>query len=169
VTGNVPTVSCRPRPRENLARDRCDDDRGFGLAEVLVASAIMMIIIVSFSNIMIDSLTAALLSRQREAAASIASDVIENASGLAQATGWTSAVGSCVSQPPTPPAAAGGTGGIPVFLAPQYLQCPFTATIDRTAFLVTPSVAGTTPLFVVTVTVTWPTAHSYSTSSQVST
>jgi Tfp pilus assembly protein PilV len=137
------------------------DDDGFGLVEVMVASVILIIIVISLSNLLVDSLSAALLSRQREAAASLASDTIENAKAIGQTALTAAPAGSGTCSAATAP--------VPVLTNLTFRQC-YTTAVDGTTYTVTPTVAvgSAGQPDTVTVTVTWASAqHTYVTSTQI--
>jgi Tfp pilus assembly protein PilV len=162
------SVSKEARVSRRCGRRRGDDEAGFALVEIIAATVILMVIVVSLSNLLVDSLTATLMSRQREAAASIASDTVENARALGQ-TALTAA--SVVSDPTCP--VSNGTALTNVSPVPALAQAtmlvPYTTTLDGTTFTVCSNVtASTTSADTVSVMVTWAAgAHSYLTSSQV--
>ncbi len=149
--------SSRSRRVKVAVQDR--DESGLGIVEVMVASLILIIVAISIGNMVIDSLSAALISRQREAAASIASNVVENAKGLGQAA----LVAETASTTPCP-ASTQPVRVITSLNEASFDQC-FTTTVDRTVYTVSPTVAVGTP-DVVTVKVAW-NATSYSTSTDL--
>ena len=151
--------AARLRPRaEGGAED------GIGLADVLAATLILMVIVVSFSNLLVDSLSATLLSKQREQAASLASDVVENAKALGQTQLSAAPTGSSTCT------AVSAGSPVPVLTVATFQQC-FTVAVDNTRYSVTPSVtASTTGPDTVVVTVTWASAqHTYLTTTLVGT
>jgi Tfp pilus assembly protein PilV len=145
---------------------RAGDESGFGLIEVVVATLVLVVVVISLGNLLADSLTAAALSRQRDDAASLAGDVVENAKALGDSqladvpAGSSPCVVVAASAGPVPVLTGGANG--------NFQQC-FTTTIGVTAFTVTPLV---TPVSggpdTVTVTVTWAGgAHSYLTTTEI--
>jgi Tfp pilus assembly protein PilV len=160
----------RQRERDGATRHRRDNENeaGFSLVEVIVASTILMIVLVSFSNLLVDSLTVSLNSGERQTAASLASDTIENAKAL----GVTKLGTAAAAQLSTPSllTVCLATAGSEI-ASPQngtaFAQCQ-TTTVDRILYTVTPVVSAPTgSVATVTVTVTWPTANTYVTSSQI--
>jgi Tfp pilus assembly protein PilV len=151
----------RPVRSGASCRGRSEQDEGFGLIEIMVASVILIVVVISLSNLLIDSLQAALLSRQREQAASLASDVVENGKALGQTS---------LSASPTPTGSCSAVTGAPVPVLSQltFQQC-FTTTVDKTSYTVHPTVTASIAVpDIVTVTVTWSSsAYSYITSSKV--
>ncbi len=146
------------------SREAGPGEDGFSLVEIIAATTILMVIVISLSNVLVDSLTASLLSRQREAAASIASDSVENAKGLGY-SGTTALVSgtSC-------PAPSSGTPSptVPVAQTASSYLTSYRVQVDTTVYgvctsVVTPPATADT----VTVTVTWPGAQTYTTSSRV--
>ncbi len=130
------------------------DDEGFSIVEVLVATTILMVVVIAITTALTSSLTSAVLTRQREGAASLASASIENAKAIGM-TGLS-------SSPATPGTCTAFTGAQ---TSSQYGTCRYVVTMDGTTFNVLPTVTGGTPARV-TVTVTWGT-RTYITSSDV--
>jgi type II secretory pathway pseudopilin PulG len=101
-------ADCRGGNWEDTERvDSRRGDGGFSIVEVIAAVLILMVVLVSLSNLLIDSLSTALVSKEREAAASLASDVIENAralgvTALTSGTTATCSTGSAASPLTTP-------------------------------------------------------------------
>jgi prepilin-type N-terminal cleavage/methylation domain-containing protein len=148
------------------------DDKGFALVEVLAASTILVIVLVSFSTVLVDSLRAALLSRQSEVAASISSDMIENAKALTQGAlsddlGTTQSCVSLGAVPvPVPVRTASATTASQTVAATDFRQC-FSILVDSYVYTVSPSVTTIGSPDTVTVSVTWLPSGSYSTSAQI--
>jgi Tfp pilus assembly protein PilV len=142
--------------------DRSGEEAGFGLVEVLVASVVLLIVLISITNLLTDSLTAALLSQQREAAASLASDTIENAQALGQtALTAASTMGTSCAVTTTP------AMPVPVLSTCNFLQS-WSATVDGMTYTVTATLTTGAP-DTVTVVVNWGSSSSYVTSTQVGT
>jgi Tfp pilus assembly protein PilV len=146
------------------ARHRPGGEEGFGLVEIMAATVVLMVVVVSLTNLLVDSLSAALLARQRETAAGVASNIVENAKALGASTLFAETPGS-------QPCSANSYSPVPV-LTTNFEQC-FTTRIDNTVFTVSPVVtkgpSAAAPQGV-TVTVTWASAqHSYITSTNVAT
>ena len=146
-------------PRAVSPSRRSED--GFGIVEVIVATTILMVVVVSLTTLLVDSLTNALLTRQRETAASMASAAIENAKAIGQSA-LLASPGSIA-----PCAAFAGSQQ-----ATTFGQCRYTVTADNTAYTVTPTVAvptaGSGQPDTVTVTITWSAgSRSFLTTSQI--
>jgi hypothetical protein len=130
-------MTALPRCDGKASEVLSEQEGGFGVVEVMVASLILVIVLVSFSNMVIDSLTTALTARQREAAASLASDVVENARAL----GWNellmATTASCASSPNASPVRVILVANIGCFTS------SYTTSPDSTAFIVSPSLPPT--------------------------
>jgi len=85
------------------SEDTTSDEDGFSIVEVIAAVLILMVVLVSLSYLLIDSLSTALVSKEREAAASLASDVVENARALGVTALSTAATGTCSTGSSTSP------------------------------------------------------------------
>lgn len=154
---------CRGGDRSRKREAPKGDDSGFGLIEVLVASLILMVTVVGLAGLLSNSFTAALLSKERDTAASIASDTIENAKALGSS--------SLVAASPTcPTSVTSPTYSAVPALAASAFSTPYQVTIDRMSYVVCSSVttSATTP-DVVTVTVRYGSASTYTTTGQVGT
>jgi Tfp pilus assembly protein PilV len=170
----------RPVRSGASCRGRSEQDEGFGLIEIMVASVILIVVVISLSNLLIDSLQAALLSRQREQAASLASDVVENGKALGQASLSKSPATPAPPPPPAPQCTPVKGAPVPVLTQLTFQQC-FTAIVDKTTYTVSPTIStpcqtGVIPCLITTtpdtvkVTVTWSSgAYTYLTSSKVGT
>ena len=154
-----------PTTRDRAAALR-GSEAGFGLVEIMAATVILMVVVVSMTNLLLDSLNAALVAKQREAAASIASNIVENARALGQS-------GLTVTKPPLPTSQPKQVPAAPAWVfstSPGLGQCSYSVTSDQTVFNVSPVVsqAATSSLDWLTVTVTWSSVpYTYVTTSQV--
>jgi hypothetical protein len=158
------------RPRREQSVD--NSEQGFGLVEVMAATVILMIVVISFTNLLIGSLSAGLLSRQRETAASIASNVDESAAALGEANLAAGPTLSSMTACTAPQLATfiGQNSQIPP--TALFGQCDFPIAVDTTTYTVFPVISGAATLFLVNVTVKWTTAgslHTYATTTQVGT
>jgi prepilin-type N-terminal cleavage/methylation domain-containing protein len=125
-------------------------ENGFTLVEVMAATVILVLVLVSLSNLLVDSLSVALVSKQREAAASLAGDMIENADALGVAN-LTAGSGVTPCSPIQTTAAV-----LPTRLTGASFQQCFVAFVDQYSYTVSPAVTVTSGTADgVTVTVTW--------------
>jgi Tfp pilus assembly protein PilV len=163
-----------PETRSVDVRSCAGDEAGFSLVEVIAAVTILVVIIISFSNLLIDSLSAALISRQRETAASIASDTIENARALgqsaltaaSQASAPTCTIASSTALAQTNPTPA---TPVPVLTQGTFLTA-YTTVVDRYTYTVCTTITAPAPTSAdtVSVLVTWGSGkYSYGSSTQV--
>jgi hypothetical protein len=114
-----------------------------------------MIVVVSVTNLLIDSLGAAVVSRQRETAASIASDTIENAKALGQANLANTIPATC----PAPGVIPSGPGlpyaAVPALTSATFTT-PYSVVVDRTTYVVGTAVTiSSTSADTVAVAVSW--------------
>jgi type II secretory pathway pseudopilin PulG len=162
-------------------RLRTCDEAGFSLVEVIAAVTILVVVIISFSNLLVESLSAALISRQRETAASIASDTIENARALGQSALTAASQASaptCTVASSTALVLTNPTPITPVPVLPALSNgaqigflTPYTTVVDRYTYTVCTTITAPAPTSsadTVSVLVTWGSGkHSYGTSTQV--
>jgi type II secretory pathway pseudopilin PulG len=142
----------RPAPVDH--RSVAGEEGGFALLEVLVASVILLLVAISLTTVLVGSLRADSVAGQRETAAGIASDTIENAKAIGFA--------ALAAAPPAPAPCPEGQPGsrvrssttVPVLGAAQ-IGRPHWIALDHTAFCVGASIAPSRTLAIVTVTVSW--------------
>jgi hypothetical protein len=155
--------------RQDAAPRRRRDEAGVSLVEVIAASFILTITFVSLASVLIHSISTGHLSQQREAAASLASDVLENGRAL----GLTCLVAAAASATSSQTLAACPTviltpatlpTGAPSLVQSTTFFSPTTLTLDATRYTITPKApTGTAPSPVTLgVTVAWPGTTSFS-------
>jgi hypothetical protein len=148
---------------ETARRDRRSsrNEAGVALVEVLVASLILTITFVSLASVLIRSISTGHLAQQREAAASLVSDVIENgralgldcltAASVSPSTSATvlAAIAACPTVLLTPGTQPGTWTGLqpPATSLVQSAAffSPAPVTIDATVYTLTVTLAGTAP------------------------
>lgn len=157
------------RHEGRLRRQRAEG--GFAIVEILAATTILVIVLASFSTLLVDSLRAALVSNRTQIAAGVASDMVENAKALGQSSlgtdlGLTVACTSLGTQAvPVPVRTAAATGATATVALTDIRQC-FTISLDRYTYTVTPTVTIGTP-DIVRVVVTWSPSGTYTTFAQI--
>jgi type II secretory pathway pseudopilin PulG len=176
VTDTTPTRTPRRResPQQQQQPTPGRGELGFALVEIMAAMTILVIVLVSFSTLLVDSLTAALNSKQSQVAASIASDMIENAKAIGLVAlnsdlGTFSLTPSAFGSIPVPvPIRTALPTSASVTVASTDFRQRFTMAADGYTYTVIPTViigAGTPDK--VTVQVTWLPAGSYSTTTLI--